>query len=346
MFNYNELGILYYLTLSIVSVLFILLVYLTIRKTIANNNRKKIEQYKEKYNSLIFLFLTGQTLGRELNPVSNLQQRAVEELLNKYTTVLEGEEERQRLTELAKLYMSNYYKKRLKSRRWSIRMNTLYNIEDFNMVSLADEVYSLTARKRITTEELVHVLRILALFRYPQMLELLTIRFNQFSEYEYRNILTRLQMKDFDQLVLHFHKSPISLQKATLDVISIKKEITYITFIENIFSSYSGEIRLRAIKALAEIGYVKDIDPYLELLYSSRWEERMVAAKLVGTLKEEKGLFRLIELLHDSSWWVRSQAGQAISQFSNGKEILQMVLETSMDVFAKDMAWEWLQKGV
>jgi len=72
----------------------------------------------------------------------------------------------------------------------------------------------------------------------------------------------------------------------------------------------------------------------------------MVAAKLIGSLKEERGIQRLIELLHDQSWWVRSQAGQAIDQFTNGKEILRSVFETSNDVFAKDMAWEWLHKGV
>ncbi len=38
----------------------------------------------------------------------------------------------------------------------------------------------------------------------------------------------------------------------------------------------------------------------------------MLAAKLIGELKEEKGLNRLVELLHDQTWWVRFQAGQAI----------------------------------
>jgi hypothetical protein len=342
----NELWTLSYVTLSIVSVLFLLLVYLTIRKAIANVKRKKIDQYKEKYNPILFSILTEQSIIREIDPLNNVQRKAVEELLSRYTTIIEGEQEKRKLTEVATIYLSDYYKKMLKSRRWSIRMNTLYQVEDFHMTTLLEDVNKFAARKRLSKEELVHSLRILALFRFPHIFELLTVRYYDLSEYEYRNILMRLHVRDFDQLVLHFHKSPLPLKKAILDVISIKKEITYLTFIENIFSNYHDEVRIRAIKALAEIGYVKNAEPYLELLYSSKWEERMLAAKLVGAIKEEKGLFRLIELLHDSSWWVRSQAGQAISQFSNGKEILQMVLETSKDVFAKDMAWEWLQKGV
>lgn len=62
--------------------------------------------------------------------------------------------------------------------------------------------------------------------------------------------------------------------------------------------------------------------------------------------KGKSAIPRLIELMHDRTWWVRSQATQAIIQFTNGKEILRTILESSKDTFAKDMAWEWLHKGV
>lgn len=342
----NEISILYLLTTSILSILVILLVYLTLRKAISIRQRKMIEIYKEKYNLLLFTALIESRYSRKLTPETMLQQKALEELLSSYTKILEGEDERESLSQLANHYLSGYYRNQLKSWRWSIRMNTLYQIEDFHMSHLVEDVNSLLNKRGLSHQELFHTLRILALFKFPHLLELLTARFDFLSEYEYRNILIRMEQKEFDQFLLHFHGSKQPLQKAVLDVISIKKETSYLSFLEKIFSSYSGEIKLRALKALAEIGFVSNIDPYLELLYSSKWEERMVAAKLVGSLKEEKGVSRLIELLHDSSWWVRSQAGQAISQFSNGKEILRHVLETSEDIFAKDMAWEWLHKGV
>jgi hypothetical protein len=342
----NELFFLTLLTMSILGLLVLLLVYLTIRKAVDIKNRKIMDQYIEKYQSVLFIMLTDGSYSRGMNPATVLEQKAIEEILNRYSKVLEGEDEKERLSELASMYLADYYRKRLKSKRWSQRMNTLYHIEDFKINLLNDEIFMLTKKKRITHEELIHILGILALFHHKNIFEMLTIHYNFLSEFEYRYILIRLEQPQFEQFILHFHKSSPPLQKAILDVISIKRETNYLSFLENIFSSYKGEIKLRALKALSVIGYVKNPDPYLDLLYSAKWEERMVAAKLVGSLKEVKGISRLIELLHDQMWWVRSQAGQAICQFPNGHEILQEVLETSNDPFAKDMAWEWLHKGV
>lgn len=342
----NELFILSIITLSFLGLLAILLVYLMVRKAIDIKKRREIEVYKDHARPLIFMMLTEESYSRELTVETVIHQKAIEELLSKFVKILEGEQEKQRLTGLATLYLTDYYQKRLKSNRWSYRMNALYHIEDFNMSVLLPEIVKLTKKTRVTHEELVHVLRILASFQYLKINDLLTTRFFYLSEYEYRNILIRLEQDKFDRFVLKFHKSNHSLQKAILDVISIKKDLNYLSFTENIFSIYSGEVKLRALKALAEIGYVKQIEPYLELLYSPIWQERMMTAKLVGAIKEDKGIRRLIELLHDQTWWVRFQAGQAICQFPNGKDILQRVLETSKDSFAKDMAWEWLHKGV
>lgn len=345
MFN-NEIMLLFVLTLSILSILVLLLSYLTIRKSLEIKRRKSIELYKEQYNPLIFSMLMEGTFLRGLTPDSPLQLIAIEELLSRFSKLLEGKEEKQRLSELASMYLTVTYQKQLKSRRWSTRMNTLYHIEDFHMEKLAADVRQLTERTRISHEELLHALRILAQSEDSNMLDLLTNKFAELAELDLRTILIRLDNNQFDQLILHFHKCLPPLKMAILGVISIKKEITYLAFIEDIFKSYSGEIRLRALKALAEIGYVEDAAPYLELLYSEKWEERMVTAKLIGSLKEESAIPRLVELLHDQTWWVRSQAGQAIVQFAKGKEILKSVLADSKDPFAKDMAWEWLNKGV
>ena len=225
-------------------------------------------------------------------------------------------------------------------------MNVLYHIEDFKMSNFQEEVLLLTRKKGLTNQETILILRILASIQYPQISSLLAERFFTLSEYDYRTILIRLENHLFNQFILSFHTEVMNLKKAILDVISLKRDLSYLTFTENIFSSYSGEIKLRALKALAEMGFVKNTNPYIELLYSSKWQERMFAAKLIGAIKEEAAISRLIELLHDQSWWVRSQAGQAINLFPNGKKVLRDVLATSNDEFAKDMAWEWLHKGV
>lgn len=332
------------ITLSLMCLLFLLLLYLTIRKAKEIKKRREIESYKNKINTQIFSIIAEGKRYRGIGCETAIKQKAMEELLSRYVKVLEGEEEKKRLSDLATHCLQGYYRKRLKSKKWSHRMNALYHIEDFHMIKLLDEVVILSSKKNITHQENIHVLRILATFQFKGLKEVL--HYHDLSEYEYRSIFMRLNHDLFDQFVLSFHKSTPSLQYAILDVISLKKALEYRFFTENIFKTYKGEVRLRALKALAEIGYVSNIEPYLQLLYSSSWQERMVAAKLIGSIKEEKGIPRLIELLHDQIWWVRSQAGQSISQFSNGKAILQSVLETSKDAFARDMAWDWLHKGV
>jgi hypothetical protein len=324
--------------------LFLLLLYLTIRKAKEIKKRREIEDYKNKINTQIFSIIAEGKRYRGIGCETAVKQKAMEELLSRYVKILEGEEEKKRLSDLASQCLQGYYRKRLKSKRWSNRMNALYHIEDFHLIKLLDEVVILSKKKKITHQETIHVLRILATFQYNGLKEVL--HYHDLSEYEYRSILMRLNHDLFDQFVLSFHKSTPPLQYAILDVISLKKAIEYRFFTENIFMSYKGEVKLRALKALAEIGYVSNIEPYLQLLHSSSWQERMVAAKLIGSIQEEKGIPRLIELLHDQIWWVRSQAGQSISQFPNGKAILQSVLETSKDTFARDMAWDWLHKGV
>ena len=343
---HNELFYLAILTLTFSGLLVILLTYLIIRKAFVIKKRRTIETYKQRYNSVIFKLLTDGGYSRELNPQNNQQLKAIEEMLSRYANVLEGEQEKKALSELASLYLKDYYRKRLQSKRWSRRMNVLYHIEDFHIRPLLKDVYKMVKKKGLSYEETVHILRILASFQFEDILGLLTKDFSNLSEFEYRSIVIRLEQKQMDQFVLSFHKLQTSLQMALLDVLSIKKELSYQYFIEKVFLNYTGEIKLRALKALASIGVVKDIDLYLDLMDSDKWQERMLAAKLIGSLKEEKGIPRLMELLHDRSWWVRHQAGQSISQFSNGKEILTRILETTKDPFAKDMAWEWIHKGV
>jgi hypothetical protein len=340
----QEILFLSIITLSLMCLLFLLLLYLIIRKAKEIKKRREIESYKNRINTQIFSIIAEGKRYRGIGCETAIKQKAMEELLSRYVKILEGEEEKKRLWDLASHCLQGYYRKRLKSKKWSHRMNALYHIEDFHMIKLLDEVVILSKKKNITHQENIHVLRILATFQYNGLKEVL--HYHDLSEYEYRSIFMRLNHDLFDQFVLSFHKSTPPLQYAILDVISLKKALEYRFFTENIFITYKGEVRLRALKALAEIGYVSNIEPYLQLLYSSSWQERMVAAKLIGSIKEQKGIPRLIELLHDQIWWVRSQAGQSISKFPNGKAILQSVLETSKDAFARDMAWDWLHKGV
>jgi len=342
----RELVYLFIVTALFSCILFIMLLYLSIRKSAANKKRKQIEAYKETYNPILFEYIIGGNVSRKLVPTGEVQKKAVEELLAKYSEILEGKEERKSLTAMANLHLTEYYRGRLRSRKWSSRMNALYYIEKFNMDTLLKDLFAMLGQKRISRDELTHILRILANFQFINLYDYLNKKYAFLSGFECRNILVRLESGHFDQFILGFHKARPDLQFAILDVIGVKREVRFLPFLESIFQTYKGEARLRALKAIGSIGYVGNLGPYRPLAYSEKWEERMMAARLIGAMKAKEGIGDLIHLLHDRSWWVRSQAGQALAKFPEGKTILQEIAETTEDLFARDMAEEWIHKGV
>ncbi|MBY0123254.1 HEAT repeat domain-containing protein [Bacillus sp. S/N-304-OC-R1] len=339
-----ELVALSYAAVSILILLLLLFIYLVIRKVIENTRRANINLLKEKLSPLLLEFLTEDKITRNLRLHSELKMKAAEEVLTSYSAIIEGEKEKENLFSFTELHLKDYYAAKLKSRKWSKRMNALYHIEGFRLLSLQDDVLAIAQNPRASHDERVHSLRILASFQYAKFYTVVT-GLQPLADSEYRNILMRLNEKSFEQFILGFHHCHEALKWAILDVIAISKELKYTYFVEKVFAANEGEIQLRAIKALSAIGYVKDLKPYLPLCQSGHWQQRMMVAKLFGSLKDPSLLPILLELLHDASWYVRSQAGQSIMMFPDGKAALQNVLNTSQDNFARDMAWEWMIKG-
>jgi len=327
-------------------ILLSLLVYLICRKAFENRQRRRIEHFKTIMNDkMLHSVLTGEFL-RSLQADTKVKKLALEELLSHYAEILEGTEEKDNLNRLAESRLTDYYRKKLSSLRWSSRMNALFHIEAFQMEGLKEDIISVLNRKRITKEEKIRVLTILSQLQSTEMFDLLTGNYNDLSYLEYRNILSRLNSDGFDQFLLGYHSCQPELKFAIMDLAGLRKELNYLNFVETVFSVSSGEERVRALKAVVSIGHVRKFERYLPLFQSVNWEERMLAARLAGVMKAENSLPDLVKLLQDSSWWVRSQAGQSITMFPQGKKILEDVMSDSNDSFARDMAWEWINKGV
>lgn len=342
---HNEIFLLMVASLIILVLLFTLLFYLVIRKAIENKRRKQIDAYKEKLNPFLYQYLVEGQVVRALQPDTFMKKVALEELLARYAEILEGDEEKGRITILSDLHLRDYYQRNLKSLIWSHRMNALYQIEGFGLKSLINQVIKRMENSRSSHEEVLLSLRILASFGFQSIFQLLQSRWDKLTEFEYRSILFRLNIDLLGQFISGFRQCPDQLKYAILDVIGTKKEPKFSLFLETTFANGEGEIRIRALKGIASMGFVLNISPYLVLAVSNVWQERMMAAKLFGISQETETISYLTRLLSDRNWWVRFQAGQSIMMFPNGKEILQGIHDTSVDSFARDMAWEWMNKG-
>ncbi|WP_158555867.1 HEAT repeat domain-containing protein [Peribacillus glennii] len=332
-------------TMVLIILLLILLGYLIIRKTLEIKKTRILDKIKEDYQTILFNYLNGGKLSRELQTDTGVKKKAVEQLLGKFSELLEEKQIDDRLTAFAEQHLGNLYKKRLRSRSWSIRMNTLSYIDDFRMKSLLPLIIENLESASSSNEEKTLALRILASFQEPKLIGYLN-RFSFLSDSDYRNILLRLDQKLFDLCVLNYHNGHENMKYAILDAIGLKKDLAYSSFLNHIFNSSQGEEKIRSMKAIVNLGYIKDPEQFIPLAESGRWEERMIAARVFGIVRDSHFIPLLIGLLHDQNWWVRSEAAASLLFIPGGREILSDISKYDEDRFARDMAWEWLHKGV
>jgi hypothetical protein len=342
----QEIRVLQIISIILFATLLCLLTYLVIRKIIENRQDNQINERKKQLIGPIFSYLReGKERLKDIKQ-TRIDKQAIEQVLTDFSERIEGEQEEERLLELAEFYLIDKYRKEIKSRYWSKRMNVLYKIEDFHMKEIEHQVISRLSKRNCHKEEKIQIYRILAAFQSENIWSLIN-KDEELTEKNYRSILLRLKPESFRKFIQPFYYCREALQLAILDVISMKKKVEYVQFIESVFAKYEEEIRLRALKAIASIGYVRNIEDYVFLADSEVWQERMMVAKLLGTSSSlDKYIPLLVKLLHDSSWWVRSQAAESIISFKKGREVLFEVVNQSEDKFAKDMAREWLNKGV
>lgn len=343
----RELFALSLLTGFILLFLTILLGYLLIRKARENKRQKRIKQYKANYSASVYDYLVTGDSKRLLRPSGKERKVAIEELLSEFADVLEGEDEKKNLANYAALYLTESYRKQLKSRQWSKRMNTLFLIEDFYMDGLVEDVKkSIVDNPRATKEEVVQSLSIVARFKNSELCYYIDLKSEQLLEFDLRNILRRLEDDACAILLDDFKNYPPAFQYALLEKMGNSKNVAYTSFLESTYQKYDGEIKIRALKAIVKIGFVQDITDYLPLCDSPLWQERMLVARLLKIEQDQRALNCLKKLLHDQSWWVRSQAGESLADSPDGFQILTTIIEESQDAYARDMASEWLNKGV
>ena len=339
----NELFLLSAGIVAITCLLCILLGYLIIRKVSEINHYKKVEKINREIQPTLFAYLLGDGPYPDLQTDKKELKQAIEELLLHVSKIMEQEAVNKRMTILAESHLKTIYQQNLYKRNWSIRMNTLYFIETFRMKGLLDHVMCIFEKEKTSVQEKIQALRVLAVLHYPKI-DTYLYNADFLSDSEYRSILLRLDQRQWDQMVLAFDQSNQQLKFALLDAISIKNELKYTSLVEHVFDFSEGEQKIRAYKTLVNLGYMETPEKFISYAHSSIWEVRMLTAKFFGITKNEKFLPELLSLIKDPVWWVRFQAGQAIALMPNGNKRLNELLK-SQDPFARDMAWEWLNKG-
>lgn len=332
--------------LSFFIVLSILFIYMLFTKLMQNSLRQKIDQHKEELRTKVFEYLYRQNQDILEKEWSGKRWKAMEELFSDFADVVQGDEVQERITLFANTHFMEKYKRNLLHRRWSIRMNSLYAIEDFQLTNMVPYLLNTYEQKNISQEERRQLLKILVRFQTTHWEDLVKEPKWSLSEFMYRSLLGVMTERQFQKMVISFDSFPENIQLPVLDMIGIEGKREYLSFLENLLRISSGEKKIRILKALNELGYSKILEWINQIDFvENTWEERLMLSKLLGRTNSKDSLFILTELLSDTNYDVRNNAAKSILSIGGGADHLHQVLETSTDRFARDMAEEWLQRG-
>ncbi|MBM7702483.1 HEAT repeat domain-containing protein [Metabacillus iocasae] len=341
----NEMSIVLTVMMSLFLLLVILFFYLITVKAFKNRQQMTINNYKDTLRDQLFRYLYEEDNAFIEKQWSPQEMIAIEELLSDYADVVDGNLPKNRIRLYAEKHFTRKYEKALYHRRWSIRMNALYEIEDFYMHGMIAPVLAFYEKRSLTIAEESQVLKILIAFRYPMFAKYIIQTQNVLSQSLYRSLFGRMNKEQFQQCIDMYKDFEEELQLCLIDMIGIQHKLEFASFVESLLSSSSQEHRIRALKALNELSYPIQLPVITPHLTADAWQERMMAAKLLGKTKEQEALKLLTTLIQDSHFSVRSNAAQAMLLIRGGKESLFEFYQTTNDRYAKDMAQEWLEKG-
>ncbi|QGQ47809.1 HEAT repeat domain-containing protein [Metabacillus sediminilitoris] len=338
------LAALFILLIVMLFILLSLFFYLMVKKHINNQLRQKINELKEIYRLKMFHYLqTGELHFLDSNQ-SEEKFIALIELLQEYSNVLDDSAVKKRISCIAKNHLTKYIEKQLKQRRWSLRMNALYLIEDFYMDHLRLTLHDIFKKKKTTNAEKTQILKLLAMFQDEKIVEYIKNLNHNISDFSLLSIFSNMEEDHIDRFVASFDELLLRLQYILIDTIGRKQLINHHSLLQRLVLQGEEEVRIRSLKAFANIGVPIDKKYVSPFFNSDSWQIRMMATKVAGVQRMEDYKGKLIERLSDREFVVRSEAAKAILRFKDGVDILTKVTEESEDMFAKDMAFEWLEK--
>lgn len=149
---------------------------------------------------------------------------------------------------------------------------------------------------------------------------------------------------DVDIILDHFTKVDPVVQNVFIEILGKRKEYRILPFIEDYLQSEDTEMRLKALKSIAELGMTTREKKIIALLSIDFWTEKVMAIRVVQSCSIKRALPKLVELLSDPNWWVRLRAAEAISSFGKeGIAKLTWASHSHSDKYARHMAMRVLE---
>lgn len=352
------LRILWGVSLGLVLLMLLMLFYLIERKSLRLRHlgqvAEAVAELENPSSALGRYLITGERSRSLTASALGIRREAMEEALLNRLAISSSQSERERVYALAEDYFADEYDLLLGSRRWSERMNTLLHIEKFRIQSckpkLLERLRSL-GRGQASDDERFLLVRTLASLHQPEALEELRASSDRFSELQLMQVLRPVKGELQDRLVNEFGTLPARIAYALLDTLRLANIRTeeVLQLFERCLLSDDAEMRVRALKALANFGYMTReaadlLEPRMREGSTATWPERLMQVRLAGAARDDRFIPHLERMMADPSYEVRREAAASLSKYRDGTERMRRIAEEHPDRFAREMAAETLER--
>ncbi|WP_397536831.1 HEAT repeat domain-containing protein [Rummeliibacillus pycnus] len=319
-------------------------IYLIYSRLLQNKDEKNVQKYvSELLPQCYHYFIEGSSIETLENVHNPYQVKAIEIILTKYIHLLNDQDVVKRITQYVEKNLSEHYKKNLKSRRWGIRLNALFKILDFKIQTLAPSVLELlNSSRKFSQKEYFEMYKVIALFLPEHLMSQLKNSTDRISNIELYKVLALLKEDTIKEIMQAFSSLTQSQQIAVIDTIASKSMLEYTDFLHELIKDENIEIRIHAMKAIEQIGFIQPIETYEPFFYADDWRERMLFAKILKYFPLDEIIDYLKVLVTDPSWWVRHHTVQMITDQKNGEKVLKLLYEQTDDLYARDIILESL----
>ncbi|PID20459.1 hypothetical protein CSV61_14410 [Sporosarcina sp. P3] len=329
--------------LIILFALFFLLVFYRMREV---KNKNKMNRYIEEHQADWCEYLLGEKFPIDsLKPVSHLELEAIDELFFRFSYHFASDEITDKINAFAAMYMTDYYHTGLASRSGSVRINTLNKIHLFNLSFMLDAVIQqLQEKEKYSKTEYILMYEVMAKFSEMDFVAHFIHPRVPLGEFDYKKLLMELDETQIRLLAENFNELSEVLQLTLIEIVGVRHYLDWLPLLHECLKSSTQELRIHALKSIADLEVADALKLYEGFSYSPVWEERLMTAKIFRSAPTEEALPVLNHLIKDPTYPVRAQAAKSMKSLRNGQQALYSVITTSSDEFAVDVAEEMFGK--
>jgi hypothetical protein len=344
----------------VAGLLLFLYLFLVLRKWTSNRTKDRIRRWTalmEQPDSPLEQYLREETRSRRIVPRRKWQFAALENYLF-HRVILSGmPSEIGRISRLVADLYTEVYRKSLRDRNWTVRMNALALIGLFQLKGIEKNVLTLVIDRKTGDAERWTAIRVLALLRYPDIVDVLVTEdakheSDYISEHMYRSVLFVMPVDQLEELIGRIGEVRESLRLNLIDVLRIRniRSERVLAWFEQLLADPSEECRIRAMKALANFGYMTE-EAELSFLEASKewhsysWQLRLMTARLMAEVRNPDFIPILEQMMGDTAYLVRIEAGRSILKYADGAAKLRQIASFHPDRFAREAAEEMLERG-